>query len=235
MDNKNSYRLRVHNLSKHFVLHQRGGKRIQGFTDVSFSVRRGELLALTGVSGSGKSSALKTIYRTYIPSRGRIILESDDDSAVDLACCSESEILSYRRHAMGFVTQFLKILPRISALDAVAAPLLENGVDREEARQRAADLLDALNIRRELFNVSPLTFSGGEQQRINIARGVIAPRKLLLLDEPTASLDEDSAGRVLKLLHRLKKQSISMIGIFHDRERMEQVADSEYQMQLERL
>lgn len=235
MQNDKKYRLKVHNLSKFFILHQRNGRRIEGFIDVSFSVRQGELLALTGVSGSGKSSALKTIYRTYIPSRGRIILETDGANPVDLASCSESEVLSCRRHEIGFVTQFLKILPRVTALDAVAAPLLENGVDIEEARRRAADLLDALNIRRELFNVSPLTFSGGEQQRVNIARGVIAPKKLLLLDEPTASLDEDSASRVLKLLHDLKKQNISMIGIFHDRERMEQVADREYQMKQERV
>jgi len=231
MPTQNASRLQVENLCKSFTLHNRGDRIINGFAGVSFSVRPGELLALTGPSGAGKSSVLKTIYRTYTPSRGTVYLDRGQGRAVNLAACSESEMLCYRRSDIGFVTQFLKILPRISALDVVAAPLIDIGIDKKDAEDRAARLLDALNIREELFSVSPLTFSGGEQQRINIARGVIAPKKLLLLDEPTASLDEESAGRVLALLHELKKQKICMVAIFHDRDRMVQVADNEYQLE----
>lgn len=223
-------RLLVQNLCKTFTLHTRGGKKICGFSDVSFTVHPGELLALTGPSGAGKSSVLKTIYRTYTPSRGTVYL-TRSAGTVDLASCSESEMLCYRKKDIGFVTQFLKIIPRISALDVVASPLIDAGMHTDKAREQAADLLGILNIRAELFSVSPLTFSGGEQQRINIARGIIAPKKLLLLDEPTASLDEESAARVLSLLHNLKKKNISMVAIFHDRERMVQVADHEYPLQ----
>ncbi|WP_456386898.1 phosphonate C-P lyase system protein PhnL [Desulfolithobacter sp.] len=220
--------LQVNNLAKEFTLHNRDGMQINGFSGVSFSARPGELLALTGPSGAGKSSILKTIYRTYTPSSGTIWLHLDQSKIVDLACCSESEILGYRRRHIGFVTQFLKILPRIPALDVVAAPLIETGTGKKEARERAAAMLRSLHIREELFSISPLTFSGGEQQRINIARGVIAPKKLLLLDEPTASLDEQSASRVLQLLQEMKRRKICMIAIFHDRKRMVQVADNEY-------
>lgn len=230
---ENPPRLQVNELAKEFILHNRGGRRISGFSGVSFSVRAGELLALTGPSGAGKSSVLKTVYRTYTPSRGTICLHRGQGKMVDLAGCSESEMLGYRRRHIGFVTQFLKILPRVSALDVVAAPLIEIGTGKEEARERAAEVLRSLHIREELFSISPLTFSGGEQQRINIARGVIAPKKLLLLDEPTASLDEQSASRVLELLQELKRRKICMIAIFHDRERMVQVADNEYHLEQE--
>jgi len=231
MQTQDHSRLKINNLCKNFTLHNRGGRQINGFNDVSFSVRPGELLALTGPSGAGKSSVLKTIFRTYTPSRGTMYLDRNNGRAVDLAACSESAMLRYRRSDIGFVTQFLKILPRISALDVVAGPLIDTGTEKEAARERAARLLQALYIREELFSVSPLTFSGGEQQRVNIARGVIAPKKLLLLDEPTASLDEQSAARVLELLHDLKNQKICLVAIFHDRERMVQVADNEYQLE----
>ncbi len=222
-------RLAVDNLAKTFILHNRGGRRICGYRDVSFSVYPGRLLALTGPSGSGKSSVMKSIYRTYTPSRGSMRLYNGKD-VVNLADCSASEILQHRRKSIGFVTQFLKILPRVTALDVVAQPLIESGTEQEDAREQAANLLKLLGIRKELFFVSPLTFSGGEQQRVNIARGVISPKELLLLDEPTASLDEESAERVLGLLDKLKEQGIAMIAIFHDRERMVKVADEEYSL-----
>ena len=222
-----SYRLRVTKLCKSFTLHNRGAIEIEGFSDISFSVDSGDLLALTGPSGSGKSSVLKTIYRTYRPGSGQVLMKRGGQE-VDLAACTDSEMLEYRRADIGFVTQFLKILPRVSAIDVVAAPLIALGKDLQNARAEAADLLRRLYIREDLFALSPLTFSGGEQQRVNIARGVIAPKKLLLLDEPTASLDDKSAARVLEILHDLKKQGICILAIFHDRQRMEQVADNEY-------
>ncbi len=222
-----SYRLRVSKLSKSFTLHNRGAIEIEAFSDVSFCIDPGELLALTGPSGAGKSSVLKTIYRTYKPGSGQVLLQRGGQ-LVDLAACSDSEMLEYRRADIGFVTQFLKILPRVSAVDVVAAPLVALGRGLENARAEAVDLLRRLYIREDLFSLSPLTFSGGEQQRVNIARGVIAPKKLLLLDEPTASLDDKSAAMVLEILNNLKQQGICILAIFHDRQRMEQIADNEF-------
>ena len=222
-----SNKLQVINLSKTFTLHNRGAVLIHGFSDLSFSLESGELLALTGQSGAGKSSVLKTIYRTYRPGGGRILFHLNGQT-VDLAACTDSEMLEYRLSDIGFVTQFLKILPRVSAMDVVAAPLIALGEEIESAREQAAELLRRLYIREDLFGLSPLTFSGGEQQRVNIARGVIAPKKLLLLDEPTASLDDKSAAMVLEILHDLKKQGICILAIFHDRQRMVEVADNEF-------
>lgn len=148
-----------------------------------------------------------------------------DGSKVNLCSCDESKILELRKREIGFVTQFLKILPRVSAVDTVAHPLVEIGTPEEEARDMAEEMLDRLGIRKELFGLSPLTFSGGEQQRVNIARGIIAPKELILLDEPTASLDAKSGETVLEMLEELKKKNIAMIAIFHDERKIERVGD----------
>ncbi len=216
--------LRVENLAKSFRLHNLGGMEVHGFSHINFDLDRGKLLALIGPSGSGKSSILKTIYRTYIPSNGRVLFTSNG-LKTDLAVCSESEVLSLRKNRIGFVTQFLKVLPRISAVDSVAAPLIDMGEGEKKAREQGRELLNFLGIREQLFDISPLTFSGGEQQRVNIARGVIAPKELLLLDEPTASLDQTAAGKVLELLLKLKSANTAMIAIFHDLAKVQQVAD----------
>ncbi len=221
---ENAPALRVENLAKDFFLHTLGGIEVSGFSGISFALERGKLLALVGPSGSGKSSVLKTIYRTYLPSDGRILFGSGG-RVIDLARCTESEMLGLRKSTIGFVTQFLKVLPRVSALDAVAAPLIDLGESEEAARDRARELLDFLGIKERLFALSPLTFSGGEQQRVNIARGVIAPRELLLLDEPTASLDPLAADKVIELLEGLKRRNTAMIAIFHDMAKVDRIAD----------
>ncbi len=156
---------------------------------------------------------------------GSALFHRSNGTQVDLAICTESQVLDLRRREIGFVTQFLKILPRVSALDTVARPLVEIGVGEDEARARAEEMLRRLAIRPELFQLSPLTFSGGEQQRVNIARGIIAPKELLLLDEPTASLDEKSSATVLDMLSELKQQGIAMIAIFHDQKKIDRIAD----------
>jgi alpha-D-ribose 1-methylphosphonate 5-triphosphate synthase subunit PhnL len=219
------YKLKVSNLEKSFTLHNRGGVRVEGFSEINFSLRCGQLLALSGPSGVGKSSILKTIYRTYLADGGSILFHRSDGSEVDLASCPESMVLDLRRREIGSVTQFLKILPRISALDVVSHPLIEIGTEEEDAREQAKAMLSRLGIRKELFDLSPLTFSGGEQQRVNIARGIIAPKELILLDEPTASLDQKSSDVVLELLADLKKREIALIAIFHDQEKIDQIAD----------
>lgn len=228
--NKNNIIIDIQGIEKIFTLHERDSTQVTGFSDVNFSVNRGELLALTGVSGVGKSSILKAIYRTYLVNSGKILFHRSDNSVVDLATCTESQVLKLRKREIGFVTQFLKVLPRISALQAVAAPLMETGVKEKVSLYQAAKLLEILGIREELFHISPLTFSGGEQQRVNIARGVIAPKDLILLDEPTASLDEQSSDKVLDLLLKLKDRGITMIAIFHDKNKIEKVADKTYEI-----
>ena len=220
-----TYKLNVENLQKGFTLHNRGGVFVHGFSRINFSLQCGQLLALHGPSGAGKSSILKTIYRTYLADSGHVYFHRNDGTDVDLANCTESKVLDLRRREIGFVTQFLKILPRISALDAVAHPLIEIGTAEDEAKDTARQMLIKLGIREELFSLSPLTFSGGEQQRVNIARGIIAPKELVLLDEPTASLDHQSSEVVLELLDQLKSRKIAMIAIFHDQRKIEQVAD----------
>ena len=229
-EQSNTIKLQVENISKSFILHNRDSVKVAGFSQVSFPLRKGELLALTGPSGAGKSSILKAIFRTYLTDCGTISFHRNNGSVVDLASCSLSEILTLRKREIGFVTQFLKVLPRISAIQAVAAPLIELGEEEKAALFQAGRMLDTLGIREELFHISPLTFSGGEQQRVNIARGVIAPKELILLDEPTASLDGKSSERVLDLLENLKKYGIAMIAIFHDKAKINRIADSTYEV-----
>jgi alpha-D-ribose 1-methylphosphonate 5-triphosphate synthase subunit PhnL len=229
MDTAHSqYKLQVKNLSKTFTLHNRGSITVSGFAGIDFFLKKGQLLALSGPSGAGKSSILKTLYRTYLPTGGEINFMRTDEAVIDLAQCTETMVLQLRRREIGFITQFLKVLPRVTALDTVASPLIEMGETEVQARERAKELLLRLGIRRELLNLSPLTFSGGEQQRVNIARGIVAPKELIFIDEPTASLDARSAAIVLEILEDLKKQGIAMIAIFHDRKKIDRVADLEY-------
>jgi alpha-D-ribose 1-methylphosphonate 5-triphosphate synthase subunit PhnL len=217
----------VENLSKSFNLHILGEKRIEACREVSFRVPQGGFLGLSGPSGAGKSTVLKCIYRTYLPSGGAVWYDSAQSGRVNLAALSDREMIEIRTREMGYVSQFLKVIPRVSALDVVMEPILaRNGVTRDEARRRAGELLERLRIPAQLFDAYPATFSGGEQQRINIAHAVSWKPRLLLLDEPTASLDKDSIGVVLDLLKELRQEGTTMIGIFHDTELMEAVTDS---------
>jgi alpha-D-ribose 1-methylphosphonate 5-triphosphate synthase subunit PhnL len=221
--------LQVQRLEKRFVSHALG-KEILGFPTVSFSVPCGGALGLAGPSGHGKSSVLKCIYRSYRASSGRILYDSGMFGPVDLTALSENEVLALRRHEVGYVTQFLSVLPRVAAMDVVAEPLLADGLPRAEARDRACALLRRLNIDDRLHEAYPATFSGGEKQRVNLARAVIRPCRLLLLDEPTASLDPASLEVVLDLLLDLKARGTTMIAIFHDRSIMDRLMDDIYRM-----
>lgn len=218
--------LLVEHLSKTFTLHMLAKKRIQGFTDVSFQVASGQALVLSAPSGFGKSSILKCIFRTYLPSRGHIHYVSASMGEVDLATLDEHRVIRLRRSELSYVTQFLNVLPRVTTVDIVADPLVIQGVSPKEARQTARQFLARLNIPRRLFDAYPATFSGGEQQRVNIARAVIGKPRLLLLDEPTASLDPAATTVVLEMLHELKAQGTAMVAVFHDREVAERIADN---------
>lgn len=219
----------VDNLSKYFTLHILGEKRIEACHDVSFRVPPSGFLGLAGPSGAGKSTVLKCLYRTYLASGGAIRYDSAAWGPVDLATLPDRAVIDIRHREMGYVSQFLKVIPRVSALDVVMEPILtRNGVSRETARERAIHLLEQLRIPEHLFDAYPATFSGGEQQRINIARAVSWKPRLLLLDEPTASLDKDSVGIVLQILKELREEGTTMIGIFHDTALLQSVTDSVY-------
>lgn len=211
-------RLVVEELSKGFTLHVLGGRQLRAFPRISFSVQPGECLQLAGPSGTGKSSLLKCLYRTYQPSGGQALLHVKGES-VDLAVAEEPDILRLRRDAIAHVSQFFQAIPRLTAATVVAEPLREQGVSAEEARQRARAMLERLDIPASLWDAFPSTFSGGERQRVNLARALVAPRALLLLDEPVASLDPDRRARVLDLLAELKRNGAAMIAVFHDVER----------------
>ncbi len=225
--------LAVDRLTKTFTMHTLHGRKIQGCTDVTFSLDQGQILGLSGASGTGKSSVLKCIYRAYVPTMGSLRYESEVLGTVDLAAVDEHQMIVLRQFEIGYVTQFLKVIPRVSALDTVAEPLLRRGIAEDEAQNRAGQLLERLYIPANLYDACPVTFSGGEQQRVNFAAGVISSPRLLLLDEPTASLDVKTRQAVIDILNDLKKEGTTMIAIFHDQEIMDGVADKLYQMNVE--
>lgn len=207
--------LKIENLAKSFLLHQQGGVRIPVFDGLSADVSAGEAVAVTGPSGRGKSSLLKLIYGTYRATAGSIRVLAGGEWK-DVVSAEPREILSLRRDAIGYVTQFLRVIPRVPAERIVAEPLLDRGIPESEALARARHLLDRLNIPERLWHLSPMTFSGGEQQRVNIARGFAARFPVLLLDEPTASLDARNRSRVLELIGEVQMQGSAIIGVFHD-------------------
>ncbi|MEO5323479.1 phosphonate C-P lyase system protein PhnL [Mesorhizobium sp. CC13] len=214
----------VSEVAKAFTMHLRGGIRLPVVANVSFSVRAGECAVLGGPSGAGKSSILKMVYGNYGVDQGQIIVEHRGQ-LVDLATANPRTVLAVRRDTIGYVSQFLRTVPRVSALDVVAEPLLARGTARDEANARASDLLGRLNLPERLWSLPPATFSGGEQQRVNIARGFITDHPLLLLDEPTASLDATNREVVIGLIEEKKLRGTALLGIFHDADVREAVAD----------
>ncbi len=216
--------LTVTDLAKTFDLHVLGDKRVVGLDDVSFTVEDGEFLAVVGESGSGKSSLLKCIYRTYEPSGGSIVYHGADGD-VDLATCDERRVLDLRGDAIGYTSQFLDEIPRVPAVDVVARPLTEQGVAPAAARERAEALLDRLHLPEELWDAYPATFSGGERQRVNLAQAVAPSPELLLLDEPTSALDPDTRAAAIDVLAECVDEGATVLGVFHNRDVVEAVAD----------
>jgi alpha-D-ribose 1-methylphosphonate 5-triphosphate synthase subunit PhnL len=214
----------VSQLSKSFTMHLRDGIRLPVVAGVSFSIRAGECAVLGGPSGAGKSSILKMLYGNYSADEGQIIVDHGG-RLVDLAKASPRAILQIRRDTIGYVSQFLRTVPRVSALDVVAEPLVARGETRAAAQGRARELLGRLNLPEKLWALPPATFSGGEQQRVNIARGFITPHPVLLLDEPTASLDARNREVVIELIADKKAAGVALLGIFHDADVREAVAD----------
>ncbi|WP_443111441.1 phosphonate C-P lyase system protein PhnL [Burkholderia sp. FERM BP-3421] len=211
-------------VGKTFVLHGQGGIRIEALGDVSLDVDAGECVVLTGPSGAGKSTLLRCLYGNYLASAGGIAIREPARAHVVVTEAEPHEVLRLRRDVVGYVSQFLRAIPRVGAQALVAAPLIARGVDEEEANARAARLLERLNVPRRLWPLAPATFSGGEQQRVNIARGLIAGHPVLLLDEPTASLDAENRDAVAALIVEMRRQGTAIVGIFHDEGTRDQVA-----------
>ncbi|MDX8494247.1 phosphonate C-P lyase system protein PhnL [Mesorhizobium sp. VK22B] len=214
----------VSDVAKSFTMHLRDGVTLPVVAGVSFSIRAGECAVLGGQSGAGKSSILKMLYGNYAVDEGQIIVQHEG-GLIDLGSASPRTVLAVRRHTIGYVSQFLRTVPRVSALDVVAEPLVERGEDRETARGKARTLLAQLNLPEKLWALPPATFSGGEQQRVNIARGFITEHPILLLDEPTASLDARNRDVVVDLIAAKKAAGVALLGIFHDQDVRDAVAD----------
>jgi alpha-D-ribose 1-methylphosphonate 5-triphosphate synthase subunit PhnL len=212
-------------VAKTFTMHLQGGIRLPVVTGVAFAVRAGECAVLAGRSGAGKSSILKMIFGTYRCDAGSIRLHADG-CTVDIAQAEPRQILLLRARALGYVSQFLRAVPRVPTVDVVAEPLVIAGVERDDARRRAADLLRRLNIPERLWPLPPATFSGGEQQRVNIARGFISDLPLLLLDEPTASLDVANRAVVVDLVAEKKRRGTAVVAIVHDDDVRAAIADT---------
>ena len=222
-------RIRVRNLSKTFTLHHQGGTRIEAFRNLDLDAWDGRCLALHGRSGAGKSTLLRSLYANYRPGSGSILVRRGREY-VDMVTAQPRTVMEVRRTTMGYVSQFLRVIPRVSALDIVAEGLLVHGTPREEAQERAGNLLERLRIPQRLWSLAPATFSGGEQQRVNIARGFIRPCPILLLDEPTASLDAANRQTVVELIQEAKQNGTAVVGIFHDAEVREAVAEETFTM-----
>lgn len=211
-------------LGKTFTMHLRGGIELPVVANARFSLHSGTCAVLGGPSGAGKSSILKMLYGNYGASAGKIVVHHRGRE-VDLASADPRTVLELRRETIGYVSQFLHVVPRIGALDIVAEPLVERGTDHVEAKRRAGELLSRLNLPERLWALPPATFSGGEQQRVNIARGFITDHPILLLDEPTASLDAANRNVVVEMISGKKRAGVALLGIFHDTEVRNAVAD----------
>ena len=210
--------------NKTFTMHLQGGIELPVVRGVTFQVQPGECVVLSGPSGAGKSSILKMIFGNYRCDSGRIGIRHRG-TLIDLATAEPRQVLNIRRSTIGYVSQFLRAVPRVATIDVVAEPLIAGGTARADAQARAGELLHRLNIPERLWRLPPATFSGGEQQRVNIARGFISELPILLLDEPTASLDAANRAIVVELVAEKKRQGVAMVAIVHDDEIRHLIAD----------
>lgn len=225
--------LQAQNLTKHFTLHHQGGIHLPVLQDVSLDLYAGECLALTGASGCGKSTLMRSLYGNYRVDRGSIWVQHDHQW-VDLPQLQPHELIAVRQKTIGYVSQFLRVIPRVSALAVTAEPLIELGVSPETAYAQARALLQRLNLPERLWSLSPTSFSGGEKQRINIARTFSIPYPILLLDEPTSALDPLNREVVVQLIEERKAAGCALIGIFHDDEVRDRVCSRQFRCDVQK-
>lgn len=209
--------LEIRALQKTFTLHAQGGVRLPVLRGVTLRVAPRECVVLADPSGAGKSTLLRAVYGNYVPQAGRILVQHEG-RMVDLVGASPRLVLEVRRRTIGYVSQFLRVVPRVPVVEVVAEPLRAIGVPPAEARERARALLDRLRIPERLWSLSPVTFSGGEQQRVNVARVFAVAYPVLLLDEPTASLDTESRRVVVELIDEARGRGAAVLGTVHDAE-----------------
>ncbi len=221
--------LAVEGLTKTFTMHHLG-RLLPGFDNVSLTLAEGEFLLLTGENGAGKSTLLRTIYRSYLPDAGTATFHMTDGRTIDLARAADVDIVQLRKGELGFVTQFLNARPRVSAEELVAEPLILAGRSAGEAREEAQRMLGAFGLKSALWAAYPSTFSGGEQQKVNLARALVRPPRLLLLDEPTASLDRTARAALVARLEAMKAAGVAMIGVFHHPEDVARLVDRELKL-----
>ncbi len=223
--------LEVNDLSKVFNLHILNEKKIEALKQINFAMKEGEIIGLTGKSGSGKSSLMKCIYRTYLASSGEIIYASRA-GAIDMATADDHQVIDLRKSEITYCSQFLSVIPRVSAVDVVCENLFRIEKDKEQARETAKGMLEMLGLPTDLWDAFPVTFSGGEQQRINVARAIIARPRFLLIDEPTASLDAKTKDVVIDLISDLKKNGTSVLCISHDEYTLDRLVDRRLHLHL---
>ncbi len=222
--------IEIKDLSKEFHVYN-ANKIVKACQGINLKLKKGEFIGITGRSGSGKSTILKGIYRTNFPQKGEIIYDSEKYGKIDLCKATERQIVYLRKHEIGYVSQFLKIMPRTTARQLVENAMLETECSEYEAKERTEEILRHFDLDESLWDAYPNTFSGGEKLRVNIAMAMVKKPRLLLLDEPTASLDNASKIKVRTLIEKLKNDGTTMLGIFHDLEFMEGLCDKEFNMQ----
>lgn len=227
--------LRVHGLAKTFVLHVLHGKRIVGFDDISFDVPAGAVVGVAGQSGSGKSSLLKCLYRTYLADSGSILLTTAAGETVDLVTAADDTVIELRLSDIGYVSQFLRPTPRVPALELAARPLTRRGMPMGEAHDRVISYFQRLSLPEDLWDGYPILFSGGEQQRVNLARALASDARLLLLDEPTSALDAALQADVVRLLGERRDRGTTMIGVMHDAALLGELSDRVLHMEQGRI
>ncbi len=218
--------IELNGVSKSFTLHNQGGITLPVLSCIDLTVSSGECVVISGSSGAGKSSLLKCIYGNYLTTQGSIVV-GQGTNRVDVTTSAPREIVNLRRRQLGYVSQFLRVVPRVPALEVVMEPLIMLETELAEARDKSEKLLSRLNIPERMWSLAPSTFSGGEQQRINLARSFVVDYPILLLDEPTASLDAVNKDVVVSLINEAKGRGAALLGIFHDREVRDLVADRE--------
>ncbi len=222
---KNNTLLEINGLGKEFNMHILNDKRIEALSNINMDLEEGEIVGLVGKSGSGKSTLMKCIYRTYLPTQGDMRFKSKHYGVINLSDADPFKIINLRKTEITYCSQFLEVIPRVPAVDVVAGNLLINGMAMSRARGIASEYLEELGLAKELWDAYPSTFSGGEQQRINVARAIIAKPKFLLIDEPTASLDQRTKDKVIEMVLKLKSTGTSVLCISHDAYTLEKMCD----------